>query len=148
MSRITPKEIILKLIDEVWNKGNLDVVDELVCPKYEIKNDPGDAYEFKTLNLSTFKQRVKFTRDAFPDVQFNIKDLLCEDGKVAISWFMSGTQEKDLPNLPAAGKKINVSGLTIYYVSEGKITGHWQVFDRLNVLIQLEANIVRNGLIA
>lgn len=85
MPKITPKEIVLKLIDEVWNKGNLEVVDELVCPKYEIKNDPGDVYEFKTLDLSTFKQRVKYTRDAFPDVHFSIKDVLCKDGKIGSS---------------------------------------------------------------
>jgi steroid delta-isomerase-like uncharacterized protein len=145
MSQLTNKEIVLKLIDEIWNKGNLDTVDELVCPQYVIKNDPGDAYEFQTLDLSAFKQRVKFTRDAFPDVQFSIKDVLCEGDKVAISWFMSGTQKGDLPNLPAAGKKINVSGLTIYYVSGGKITGHWQVIDRLSVLAQLGIGIKRNN---
>jgi steroid delta-isomerase-like uncharacterized protein len=141
MSNIMPKDLVLKLIEEVWNKGNLEIVDELIAPQYVIQNDPGDAYEFKTLDLSAFKQRVKFTRDAFPDVQFSIKDVLSDDSKVAISWFMSGTQKGDLPNLPAAGKKINVSGITIYYVVESKITGHWQVFDRLSVLAQLGISI-------
>src|SRR3989304_7079116 len=70
MSKLINKEIVLKLIDEVWNKGNLNAVDELVSPQYTIKNDPGDALEFKTLDLSVFMQRVSYTRNAFPDLPF------------------------------------------------------------------------------
>lgn len=139
-----PKEMVLKLIDEVWNEGNLAAVDELISPQYVIKNDPWDDLEHQTLDLAAFKQRVIYTRNTFPDLHFSIKETLCEDDKVVISWFMSGTHKGDLPNFPATGKKINVSGLTIYYVSHEKITGHWQVWDRLGMLAQLGVSPVRS----
>lgn len=144
MSNTTPKELVLKLVNEVWDKGNLMMVDELISPQYTIKNDPGDAFELKTIDLTMFKQRVSNIRNAFPDLQFVIEDMICEDDKVAVSWFISGTHKGALPNLAATNRKINVSGLTIYYVSEGKITGHWQVCDRLLILAQLGVSIGQN----
>lgn len=140
----TNKDILFKLIDEVWNKGNFDRLDDLISPNYVIRNDPGDACEFMTLDLSAFKQRVDKSRAVFPDLHFDIEDAIAEEDKVAISWFMTGTQQGDLPGLPATGKQIKVSGLTIYYFFEGKIIGHWQVFDRLGLMGQLGVQIGQN----
>jgi predicted ester cyclase len=78
-------------------------------------------------------------------LKLDIQDFVCEKNKISISWYMSGTQIGDIPDLlPAAGKEISASGLTIYYFSEGKISGHWQVFDRLTFLEQLGVKIGRS----
>lgn len=145
MSAELNKDILRKFIEEVWNKGNLEWVDQLVAEQYTIKNDPGDPCEFKTINLEIFKSRLQQSRTIFPDLHFDIVEMNAEDDKVVISWFMTGTQRGDLPNLPATGKKIKVSGITIYYFKEGKIIGHWQVFDRLSLLAQLGVQIGKNA---
>jgi len=140
------KEKLIKLIEEIWNKGNLDLVNELVSDRYEIKHDPGDPWESKVLNHEAFKNRVILTRNIFPDLKFDIQDFVCEKNKISISWYMSGTQIGSVPNLlPATGKSINASGLTIYYFSEGKISRHWQVFDRLTFLERLGVKIGTSG---
>ena len=41
--------------------------------------------------------------------------------KVAVSWRFTGTQKGSIPGLPSTNKRVNVSGLTIYYFSKGKI---------------------------
>lgn len=64
------KEAVVKLIDEVWSKGNLQIVDQLIAPQYTIRHDPGDQWEGKTLDLATFKERVKMSRHVFPDQKF------------------------------------------------------------------------------
>ncbi len=58
-------------------------------------------------------------------------------GKVTVSWRFTGTQKGNIPGLPTTNKAVNVSGLTIYYFSNGKIIGHWQVVDRFGFLEQL-----------
>lgn len=131
------KEAIVTLIDEVWSKGNLQVVDQLIAPEYTIKHDPGDPWNGKTLDLSTYKERVKSSRQVFPDQQFYIEDIVGEGDKVAVSWKFTGTQKGNIPGLPITNKKVEVSGLTIYYFSHGKIIGHWQVVDRLGFFEQL-----------
>lgn len=131
------KEAVIKLINEVWSKGNLKVVDQLIAPQYTIRHDPGDRWDGKTLDLTTFKERVKQSRYVFPDQKFYIEDIVCEGNKVAVSWRFTGTQKGDIPGLPTSNKKVTVSGMTIYYFSHDKIIGHWQIVDRLGFLGQL-----------
>lgn len=131
------KTTVEKLLNEVWSKGNLEIVDQLIAPQYAIQHDPGDQWEGKTLDLATFKERVKQSRLVFPDQKFFVDDILSEDNKVAVSWHFTGTQKGNIPGLPITNKKVTVSGLTIYYFANGKITGHWQVVDRLGFLQQL-----------
>ncbi len=137
MSTEQNKEMVKKLLDEVWSKGNLKIVEQLIAPQYTIQHDPGDPWEGKTFDLATFKERVKHSRTVFPDQKFYIDDILSEDDRVAISWHFTGTQKGDIPGLHTTNKKVTVSGLTIYYFADGKITGHWQVVDRLGFVQQL-----------
>jgi predicted ester cyclase len=128
------KEAVKKLIDEVWSQGNLEIVDQLIAPHYTIKHDPGDPWEGKTLDIKTFKERVQMSRHVFPDQKFYIEDLVGEGDKVAVSWRFTGTHQGDIPGLTATNKAVNVSGLTIYYFSNRKMIGHWQVVDRLGLM--------------
>lgn len=128
---------VVTLLDEVWSKGNLQIVDQLIAPQYTIRHDPGDPWEGKTFALSAYKERVKSSHYVFPDQKFYIEDLVAGGDKVAVSWRFTGTQKGNIPGLPATNKKFTVSGLTIYYFSKGKIIGHWQVVDRLGFLEQL-----------
>lgn len=129
------------MIEEVWNKGNFKIVDQLISPHYTIKHDPGDPWEGQTIDLATYKDRVKMSRDVLPDQKFSIEDLVGEDDKVAISWKFTGTQKGDLPGLPATNKKVSISGITIYYFSNDKMIGHWQAIDKLSLLGQLGVQI-------
>ena len=131
------KENLNKLIGQVWNKGKFDLVSELVAPQYTIHHDPGDPWERQTLDREGYKQRVLYSRNAFPDLCFNIKEFVAAEDRVVINWILTGTHRGDLSDVPASGKKIRLSGLTIYYFSEGKISGHWQVIDRLAFLAQI-----------
>lgn len=143
MSNEQKKETVKKLLDEVWSKGDLEAVDHLISPQYKIQHDPGDQWEGKTLDIATYKERVKQSRAIFPDQKFYIDDILSEDNKVAISWHFTGTQKGNIPGLPTTNKKVTVSGITIYYFANGKITGHWQVVDRLGFVQQLNISKTR-----
>lgn len=134
------KETLKKLFERVWNNGDFNVVGDLVSPEYTIYHNPGDQREGQTLDNETYKKRVEFSREIFPDLRFVFNELLSEDNKVSVSWFMQGTHKGDHPQFPATGKKLNIPGMTIYYFdNEGKVTGHWQVIDRMLFLTQLGA---------
>ena len=79
-----------------------------------------------------------YSRNAFPDLNFAIQDMLQEENRVLAFWIMSGTHAGDLPNLPATGQKFAISGMTIYeFDSAGKVCGHTQSYDRMGFLIQM-----------
>jgi steroid delta-isomerase-like uncharacterized protein len=131
------KALLAEFMEEVWNKGNMENLDKYISPPYVIHRDPGDPWEGQSLDLPTFKKRVLQSRHIFPDLHFAVQEIVGERDKVAISWYLEGTQKGDVPGLPASGKRVRVPGLTLYSFANGKITGHWQVVDRLGFMQQL-----------
>lgn len=124
-------------MEEVWNHGDFGRLDTFVAAAYEIRNDPGDPWEGQVIDRDTFKQRVLYSRNAFPDLRFDIQEMVEEAQTVVVSWTMSGTHLGDLPDLPATGKSFSVTGITVYYFEAGKVCGHWQAYDRLGFLAQV-----------
>lgn len=131
------KSILRAFMEQVWNNGNLSRIEDYVAPMYKIKHDPGDPWDGQILNIDIFKERVLYSRNAMPDLKFEIQEMIGENEKVAVSWIMSGTHKGDLPQLSASGKPFLISGITLYDFEEGKVCGHWQAFDRLGFLAQI-----------
>jgi steroid delta-isomerase-like uncharacterized protein len=131
-------ELVKRLLDKVWSEGDLKLINTLIANNYTIYNDALDPLEGKVLDHEAFKKRVIASRQAFPDLHFEIKQLYTTtEGKVVVTWFMQGTNDGDIPGMRASHKKINVPGMTVYYFNNEKISGHWQVFDHLVMFNQL-----------
>jgi steroid delta-isomerase-like uncharacterized protein len=131
------KKILTQFIQEVWNEGKIDSSEKYIGPKYTIYHDPGDAWEKQELDLAGFKERVKISRAPFPDQRFEIQELFADGNAVVMTWFWTGTHRGDMPGFPATGKQIKMSGATVYYFDGERISGHWQIVDRLGVFQQL-----------
>jgi steroid delta-isomerase-like uncharacterized protein len=132
------KEILTQFTREVWSEGNIDASDQYIAPKYTIFHDPGDPWEGRELDLAGFKERVKISRAAFPDQVFDIQGLFADGHAVVMTWLWSGTHRGDIPGFPATGKTIKMSGATVYYFDGDRLSGHWQITDRLGVYQQLQ----------
>lgn len=80
------KEYFLrKFMDEIWNKKDFEKVQEYVHKEYTIHLDTADPWEGKTLNHSEFKERLKFSFNSFPDMNFEITSAIPEENYVAIT---------------------------------------------------------------
>ena len=77
-------------MEQVWNNGNFSQTENFIASKYEIKNDPGDPWNGQILTITTFKERVLYSRNTFPDLHFEIQDLIEEKEKIVASWIISG----------------------------------------------------------
>lgn len=131
------KTKLSNFMTDVWNKGDFSKLSDYITNEYVVKHDPGDKWEGKTLDYESFKERVSYSRNAFPDLTFDIQEFLEEDGKIAITWLMSGTHLGALDGLPPTHKHFSISGMTIYSFENGKISGHQQAYDRLGFLAQI-----------
>lgn len=127
MSKLTVENLYFK----IWNKGEFNLLKDIVAESYTIFDDPGDAWEGKSLNHEEYEKRVMYTRAAFPNIQFELFELISENEFVAVRWKATGTHLGDLHGLPATGKKLSFSGQTFYKIKEGRVCGHWQMMDRL-----------------
>ena len=121
----------------VWNRGDAAAVDRFLADQNVIHSDPGDPWDGATLSREEFKERLRTSRAPFPDLRFEIRETVAAGDRVAIAWRMRGTHTGPLGPYPATGRRIDVPGMTVYYFDDGRITGHWQVVDRISVAQQL-----------
>lgn len=131
------KLIIEQLYFKIWNQGEFDLIKEIVSESYTIFDDPGDVWQGQCLNHEEYEKRVLYTRAAFPDIKFELFEMISEKELVAVRWKATGTQLGDLQGLPVTGKKLNFLGQTFYQIKSGQLSGHWQMMDRLGFYQQL-----------
>ena len=125
------------LMSEVWNKGSYSNLSSILTEQYEVISDPGDPWNGQKLSRPEFERRVDYTRNAFPDIHFDVQEYISGGNVIAIRWLMSGTHKGDLDQLPATNKRFAIEGMTFYYFEGERICGHRQAFDRLGFLAQI-----------
>ena len=124
------KAIMRRIYDEVFSKGNLAVVDELVV-KDVIEHEEGPQ------GSEGLKQTVTMFRTAFPDLQFSVEDMIAEGDKVVSRITMRGTHKGEFMGIPATGKTITVQAIDIIRFANGKAVEHWGVTDSAAMMEQL-----------
>ena len=119
------KATAIRIINEVWSEGNLDVIDELVADDY-VYHTPieGDIHGPEGL-----KQNVTLYRTALPDLWFTVEDVMAEGNKVVIRWSAGGTRKGELLGSPATGKQNTSTGITITRFMDGKAVEDWSNWD-------------------
>lgn len=81
---------------------------------------------------------VAFTT-AFPDAQISVADSVGERDMVASRWTITGTHRGDFQGVPPTGRPIQMAGVDISRVVDGKIAEHWAQFDVMAVMQQISA---------
>lgn len=129
--------IVRELYERVWSYGDYAAIGRLVAPRYTVHSDPGDPWEGQTLDHEQYRERVRYSRKAFPDLNFSIEDLVTDGQRVSVRWRGDGTHRGDLKGIPATGKRVSFRGQTIYEFDQGRVSGHCQIVDRLGFIEQL-----------
>lgn len=127
------KAISRRGVEEIWNKGNLAVVDELIAS--EFVNHVAGAEEVR--GPEGMRQFATAYRSAFPDLNLTIEDQIAEEDKVVTRWTGRGTHRGELQGIPPTGKQATVTGMTLERIVNGKVVEAWDQFDTLGMLQQL-----------
>ena len=130
------KATVRRVYDEVFNQGNLSVVDELFAPDY-VLHDPG-VPAGELLGLEAFKEQwVSMFRTAFPDLRIVIDDQVAEGDKVVSRYTGSGTHQGELRGFPPTNNRVEVTGTITSRFAEGKIVEEWNSIDSMGMMHQL-----------
>src|SRR3990172_10163106 len=127
------KVIVRRLMEEVWNKENLAITDELFATSF-VSYLPGSP---DPLNREGYKQVLTMFRTAFPDMRLTIEDQVSEGDKVVTRWTVRGTHRGDFQGIPPTQKQVTVTGMTIDCIVLGKIVENRIEFDQLGMMQQL-----------
>ena len=128
------KMVMHRAVKEVWNGENIAAVDELVSsdvvlhlptPGGEIHGPEGVRQFYTTLQA------------AFPDIHFTIEDQIDSGDKVVTRWTCRGTHKGKFQGMSPTGKQINVTGIDIDRIANGKVVECWPIMDELGMMQQL-----------
>jgi len=124
-----------KFYSEVVNKGNLALIDEF-CSKDFVEHE-GLPTEKK--GVEGVKDFFKMYKTAFPDLKFEVGQMIAKDDKVVSYISITGTNKGEFMGKPATGKRINLEGIDIVRFENGKAVEHWGVTDTMTMMKQLGA---------
>ncbi|TMK69023.1 MAG: ester cyclase [Actinobacteria bacterium] len=128
------KRLVRRLIDEAYNDGRLDVVDELFVPD-AVVHDP--ALQHDVAGVNAIKEMIGGFRRAFPDFVVLVDDQVAEGDRVALRWTARGTHQGDLWGIAATGKEITITGTSLYRFAIGRIAESWTNWDTIGLMQQL-----------
>jgi steroid delta-isomerase-like uncharacterized protein len=130
------KALARRLMEEAWSQGHLSAVDEIVAANFT-NRDPSTP-DFGR-GPEAYKQVIGLYRNAFPDAQFEIDDIVAEGNKVALRYTCRATHRGELIGIPPTGKQVTVTGMLVFRIAGGKIEEGWVNWDTLGLLQQLGA---------
>jgi steroid delta-isomerase-like uncharacterized protein len=128
------KRLVRRDTEEIWNEGNFDVIDEIFAPGF-VLHDP--AAPEQSLGREEYREYVETFRAAFPDARYEIEDILAEGDTAALRYSARATNEGEFMDMDPTGEQVDVSGMEMYRVEDGKIVEMWTSYDALGLLQQL-----------
>jgi FMN-dependent NADH-azoreductase len=102
-----------------------------------VQTEGGSTAQGQTKGRDGLKKRVTLFRTGFPDIHFTMDNLVAENDKVTVQYRFKGTHLGKFLGLPASRNKIDVGGILIARVCDGKIESAWSVFDSGDMMKQL-----------
>jgi steroid delta-isomerase-like uncharacterized protein len=74
---------------------------------------------------------------AFPDSNFVVDDVIAEGDKVAVRHRLLGTHQAAFQGVPATGRQIEIGGIVIFRIENGKVVEAWLNADIMGMMQQL-----------
>ena len=122
---------------EVWLEGKNETIYELLAPNAVLSGQTGAQEEIHgPKEFAAFADRI---RNAFPDTNLVANDVFGIEDKVAVRWTATMTHRGDGLGVPATGKAVKITGMSIARIVNGKIVEGWDNWDRLAMLEQIGA---------
>lgn len=133
------KAVIRRYIEEVWNKGNVDVADEVLADPYHAKLLIQNAVQGKEGEETpeVIKKACKSWRTSFPDGHMTIDEMVVEGDRVMVRFTFRGTHLGEFVGLAPTGNQVTQAGINIHRVVDGKIVEYADLTDRLGRWQQL-----------
>jgi predicted ester cyclase len=133
MSR-DPEAVVRRLIEEGFNRGRLEVCDEIAAPDLLEHQSFGPDH---AAGAAGVKAVVASLRRAYSDFHLEIQHLAVDGDLVWLHMRGSGTNDGGFMGNPPTGRRMEIDVFDLIRVADGRMVEHWGVPDRLGALLQL-----------
>ena len=119
--------------EELFNKGNLVVADELVTPDFLNHDGPLGMNR----GPESMQAMITMLRAAFPDLHCTIEEMVAEGDTVMGCVTMSGTHQAPFQGMLPTGRSFQQEQMHLVRFRDGKAIEHRAVRDDLGMMRQL-----------
>jgi steroid delta-isomerase-like uncharacterized protein len=125
-------EVMRRAFERIMERGDVTAIDELFASDFAGHDTAGG-----TFGREEFREGVIAMLSAFSDREVEIADQVVAGDKVATRWLATGVHSGDLNGIPATGRSVRLTGISIDRIAGGKIVESWEVTDDAGLLRQL-----------
>lgn len=129
-------EFFYRWFDEVWHKGNIDAVNEMMLPE-------GKCYDFPrpgdVITRDDFAAQARAFQQTFSDIRFELGDVIVEGEKGCARWSATMVHTGDGLGFPATGEPVALNGVSFCHLRDGRILAGWNALDLTAVVQRLSA---------
>jgi steroid delta-isomerase-like uncharacterized protein len=129
------KVLVRRLMEEDISRGDEATAEAIIHPEFFDHTNPPGMQD----GLEGHKAIVRLFRSIFPDLEWRIDDLIAEGDKVVARTTMRGTHRGDFFGIPATGRSVEMQGVHVMRIADGRIIEHWGSNDDLGLMRQLGA---------
>ena len=126
-------DLVERLHHELLTERDLSVVDRFFAPDFVSHNNPPGFPE----GVAGVKQFFAMFRDAFPDAGVRIDEIVADGDRVAVATTLTGTHEGELMGMAPTGRAVEVTGIDIVRIEDGRIAEHRGLTDIVGLMRQL-----------
>lgn len=123
-----------RFVDAACNRHDFATLGELAAPDFSVYYP---LFPAPVTGAADFKELLAQFRAGMPDLSFAFRHLATQNGTAVFRWDGSGTHTGELLGIPATGREVRWTGISVIEVADGKITKEWGEEDALSVLRQL-----------
>jgi steroid delta-isomerase-like uncharacterized protein len=125
-------QVMRRAFEEIMTRGNIAVINELFASDFTGHDTSGG-----TFGREEFREGVLDMLSAFSDRQVKIADQVVAEDKVVTRWQATGVHAGEFNGIPATGRRVSLTGISIDRISGGRIVESWEVTDDAGLLRQL-----------
>ena len=118
--------------EEVWNRGRRDAITEMLAPDGVLHEGGLDSVGPE--GFYPFFDRMHAAMD---EIQATVHDTIAQGDRICVRWSFKAKHSGPGLGVPATGRTIQVTGISIIRVADGKVVEGWQNWDMLGMMEQI-----------
>jgi predicted ester cyclase len=127
------KQVTRRVLEELFDKGNLDVTEELIHPDFVNHEAPPDNPQ----GSEGPKETIRWLQGLWGPMRAEIEDEICEDDKVVARVTMHGRHLGEFLGKSPTGEEFATKQIHVWRLERGKVIEHASVRDDLGQALQL-----------
>jgi steroid delta-isomerase-like uncharacterized protein len=130
----TKEEILAERVIDGWNSRQPEIILSMYSPDYELEDITAGRIRHGWEGLH---QWIKSVFSAFPNLSYSLLDYVEKDDQLVLHWVAKGHHHGPLMKIPATGKAVEMNGMSILTLKDGKFIKGKVIWDMAGLLRQI-----------